>query len=52
MRDKTELYINAWWNRTLDCIDLDNDGVKIPRWSKGRWKMWVRKELKKLLKGD
>jgi hypothetical protein len=44
------LYVDAWYNRTLLYIDLDNGGIEYPRMSDKKWKASVKRDLKKILK--
>lgn len=44
-REKIEMYLDAWYFRTLQCVDLDHGGKIIPPPSKSKWKASVRKDL-------
>ena len=46
---KADLYIEAWYLRTLECIDMDNGDRIIPPPTKSEWKFGVKKDLESLL---
>ncbi len=52
-KDKGEkilkLYIEAWYTRTFEIIDMDNGNKVIPPPSKKEWEKGVLKDLKRLL---
>ncbi len=43
-----DLYVDAWWCRTLSMVDLDHDDKWYPRISEKRWKLSVKRDLDKL----
>lgn len=47
--EKINLYINAWYNRTLPVIDLDNGGKEMPPLTREEWEESVKKDFQKLI---
>lgn len=46
---RVKLFIEAWYIRTLECIDMDNGDRVIPPPTKKEWELGVKKDLNKLL---
>lgn len=46
---RVKLFIESWYIRTLECIDMDNGDRIIPPPTKKEWELGVKKDLDKLL---
>ena len=49
-RNIVNILVEAWYFRTLECVDLDNGGKIIPPPTKKQWEASVKRDIKKHFK--